>query len=96
MKPEKIVEEFVDAATQLGIRVRKERGSFRGGLCTVDGETVILLNQRQPVHVHLAILAESLRGDQVERVFLSPAAREALEAAWEADAIVDAGPDDPA
>jgi hypothetical protein len=94
MKVEKIVEELVEAAGQLGIRVRKERGSFRGGLCTVDGEEVILLNQRQPVDTHLAILAESLRIDRIDEVFLTPAVRAALETCWASGSLADVEPDD--
>jgi hypothetical protein len=82
MKTEEIVAELVEAARQMGIDVRNERGSFRGGLCTVADEEIILLNKRQPVEAHLAILAESLHDKDMDKVFLTPAVRKALEQSW--------------
>lgn len=96
MRPEKIVEALVEAAGAVGIRVRKERGNFRGGLCTVDGEEIIILNLRQPLHVQLAILAEGLHDRNVEDVFLAPAVRSALEDAWNNRVEADSGLDDAA
>ncbi|MCB0718951.1 MAG: hypothetical protein KDD65_10940 [Bacteroidetes bacterium] len=82
MKTEEIVSELVEAARQMGIEVRSERGSFRGGLCTVEEAELILLNKRQPPEAHLAILAESLRDKEMDKVFLTPAVRKALEQSW--------------
>jgi hypothetical protein len=57
----------------------------------MDGQEVILLNRRQPVQTHLAILAESLSPERIENVFLAPAVRAALEESWtsQSDVIVD-------
>ncbi len=89
MKAEQIVKELEDVARQLGVDVRLERGSFRGGLCLIDDEKVIVLNKRQPAESRLAILAESLRTLPVDRVFMRPAVREALESSWDAQEVVD-------
>lgn len=82
MKTEEIVSELIEAARQMGIDVRNERGRFRGGLCTVAEEEMILLNKRQPVEAHLAILAEALHDKDMDNVFLTPAVRKALEQSW--------------
>lgn len=82
MKTPQIVRDLEAAAGQLGVRVRYETGRFRGGRCLVDGEEQIVLNKRQPPEAHLAILAEGLRELDVESVYLRPAVRDALEAAW--------------
>lgn len=84
MKPQQIVQALEEAVTQLGVAVRWERGSFRGGLCTIEGETVVVLNKRRPVEAHLAILAEALRSLPVDEVYLRPAVRDAVEEAWAA------------
>ena len=82
MKTEQILSELEDVARRLGIDVRVERGGFRGGLCTIDDEQVIVLNKRQPVESRLAVLAASLKELPVDTVFMRPAVREALEASW--------------
>ncbi len=83
MKTQHIVKELEQAAQQLGVRVRFEKGNFRGGLCTVEDQQTIVLNRRHPPEVHVALLAESLRDLPIDTVYLKPAVREALEAAWE-------------
>lgn len=82
MKVSQVVQALEEAVLQLGVAVRHERGNFRGGLCTVDDETVVVLNKRRPAEAHLAILAEALRTLPVDEVYLRPAVRDALEAAW--------------
>ena len=84
MKPQQIVEALEEAVQQLGVEVRRERGNFRGGLCTVGDETVVVLNKRRPAEAHLAILADALRALPIDEVYLRPAVRDALEEAWAA------------
>ncbi|ARA93678.1 MAG: hypothetical protein D6685_10745 [Bacteroidetes bacterium] len=82
MKTQHIIRELEEAARQLGWAVRTERGSFQGGRCIVNGEPLIMLNRYHPPERHLAVLAESLRDLPVDTVYLKPAVRAALEAAW--------------
>ena len=82
MKIERIIDELEDAARQLGLEPRWEKGNFRGGRCTVGGQELVMLNKRHPPEVHLTVLAESLRDQPVDTIFLRPAVRDALEDAW--------------
>ena len=82
MKTDQIVQELENVARQLGVEVRTERGRFRGGLCWIDDEQVIVLNTRQPLESRLAVLAESLKSLPVDRVYIRPAVREILESSW--------------
>jgi hypothetical protein len=84
MKVEQIVSALEEAVRQLGVEVRRERGNFRGGLCTVGDVQVIVLNKRRPVEAHLAVLAEALRTLPIDEVYLRPAVRDAVEEAWAA------------
>jgi hypothetical protein len=83
MKTESVVEALKETAARIGIAVRSERGSFRGGRCVVDGVEVIVVNRLHVPELQLAVLAESLRPEDVEGVFMKPAVRRALEGAWE-------------
>jgi hypothetical protein len=82
MKTKQVVEELKQAAEQLGVRVRTDRGNFRGGRCRIGDEDVIVLNRQHLPEAHLAILAWSLRDLPVDGIFLRPAVRQILEDAW--------------
>ena len=82
MNHPQLVQALTDAVERLGVRVRRERGPFQSGLCTLDGETVVVLNRLHPPEAHLAALAEALRTLPVDEVYLRPAVRDALEALW--------------
>lgn len=82
MKTGHVVRALEEAARQLGLEVRWEKGNFRGGRCVLDGREMVMLNKNHPPEVHLAVLAESLHGLPIETVYLRPAVREAMEAAW--------------
>lgn len=83
MKTTTVLEELEQAASQLGFVIRKEKGNFRGGVCTVDGEAIIMLNKRHIPDVQLVVLADSLRDAPIDTIYLKPAVRDALEEAWD-------------
>ena len=72
----------MQAARQLGLEVRVEKGNFQGGRCTVGDEDFVVLNRRHAPERHLLVLAEVLHDLPVESIFLRPAVRDALEDAW--------------
>lgn len=82
MKPAAVVRALEEAVTQLGVRVRYERGTFRGGRCVVGDEEQVVLNRRLPVETHVDVLAACLRELPHETVYLRPTVRAALEDAW--------------
>ncbi len=83
MKTEHVVKALEEVARQFGLEVRWEKGHFRGGRCTVNGEEMIMLNKHHPPEVHLTVLTESLHDLPIDSIFLRPAVREAFEAAWQ-------------
>lgn len=83
MKPPAVATALEDALRQLDVRVRRERGTFRGGLCTVDGDPFVVLNKLHPPEAQVLVLAEALRDHGgVDELYLRPAVRAALEDAW--------------
>ena len=82
MKTEQIVKELMQAARQVGLTVRMEKGGFRGGRCRVNEDRLIVLNKLHPPERHLAILATSLQEQELDSVFLKPAVRRALQQSW--------------
>jgi len=90
MTPPAVIAALEDALTRLGVRVRRARGPFRSGLCTVEGAEVVVLNRQHPPEAQVFALAEALRQlGRVDELYLRPAVRAALEEAWDqADAGV--------
>lgn len=82
MDTEIILETLVDVAKTLGFTVRATKGNFRGGRCVVDGTPTIVLNTRHLPETRLRVLARALHGTPLETVYLKPAVRDALHAAW--------------
>ncbi len=82
MKVEHVVDDLKQVAGRLGFQVRMEKGSFRGGRCTVSGEEVIVINRQHIPEIQLSVLAESLRGSEIDNTYIKPAVRRALEDAW--------------
>jgi len=78
-RPSCLVRSMVDIATRLGVTVRWERGSFKGGVCKIRGAPVVVLNKGRPAEMHLAILAEALRDLPLESVYIRPAVREDIK-----------------
>lgn len=89
MNTTRIVKELEEAVEQLGVRVRREKGHFRGGMCVRNEEEFLMLNRSHPSEVHLAILAEALRGLDVDSIYMKPLVRQALEDAWARNALVE-------
>jgi hypothetical protein len=89
MKTLQIVKELEEAVEQLGTRVRREKGNFRGGICVRNEEEFLMLNRVHPPEIHLAILAEAMRGMDVDQVYLKPLVRQALEDAWARHDVVE-------
>ena len=80
MKPSAVVSAFEGVLEQLGVRVRRERGGFRGGLCVVDGTPTVVLNKLHPPEAQAAVLAAAIgeRGG-ADALYLRPAVRAALD-----------------
>ncbi len=70
---------FEDALKRLGVPVRRGRGSFRGGRCTVDGRDVVVLNALHPPEAQATVLAGALRELPHDGLYLRPAVRGALD-----------------
>lgn len=78
-----IIGELSEVVPQLGLAIRMEKGRFAGGLCTVNGERLIVLNKRHPPERQFAVLARALHALPMDSIYLKPAVRRALEEVWQ-------------
>jgi len=79
LKPERLFEELKALAEQIGIEVIVDKGSFRGGYCTVHDAKKIVLNKHLPPEGKAAKLAEGIKTFPLEGMYLKPALREYLD-----------------
>lgn len=82
MKIEKLLLELESLCEKLGYTIRKERGSFRGDQCVIEGEMLIIVNKNKPPQSQAAIMARVLKVNRADEIFIKPAVRKELEDLW--------------
>lgn len=88
MELPRLFDELTRAAERAGIRVRSEVFDPnlsdvkrpRGGLCTLRGERIILVDAKLPLPERIATVAEALASVDLEAVFMPPVVRATIGA----------------
>lgn len=81
----RLVDELTETARRLGLEVRREKilrevgYRARGGACRLREKDLIILDSAQPPAEQVEVLVEILRGRNLDDLYLSPAARRALQ-----------------
>lgn len=68
---------------QLGYTIRKEKGSFRGDSCVMEGENLVVLNKKKPEQRQIGLLARVLKEKNLRDIYIKPVVRNHLESMWE-------------
>ncbi|MBS1515175.1 MAG: hypothetical protein JSS63_09090 [Bacteroidetes bacterium] len=80
-KKDVIINELIEVLTNIGYRVRIEKGAFKGGFCLLREEKVFLLKKDLEQDRKINILAKNIGDIGVEDMFLKPNIRELIETA---------------
>ena len=83
MKPDKLLLELENLLEQSGYKLRKERGSFRGADCIVEGDRLVIVNKIKPVEAQLGTIAKVLGDVNLTETYIKPAVRKELEKLWD-------------
>lgn len=83
MKANKLLAELESLVEQVGYTIRKERGTFRGDSCIVEGDKLVVINKNQPVEMQVGICARVLHNRTIEDIYIKPAIRKHLEELWD-------------
>ncbi len=83
MKPEKLLLELEQILEQAGYTLRKERGSFRGDECIIEGQKLVVVNKNKPIESQLGTMGRVLGEIDLTGVYIKPAVRKNLEALWD-------------
>lgn len=81
----RLVDELTETARRLGLEVRREKilrevgYRARGGACRLREKDLIILDSAQPPAEQVEVLVEILRTRNLDDLYLSPAARRALQ-----------------
>lgn len=82
MKAEKLLLELEEILVNMGYTVRKERGSFRGGYCLLEGQKIIMLNKNQPADYLVGVITRFIYEDEhdisLDDIYVKPAVRKQL------------------
>lgn len=83
MKTEKLILELEKLTEQCGYTIRRERGTFRGDSCVVEGDMLVVLNKNKPEQQQIGLLARILKDQGLQDIYIKPAVRKELEKLWE-------------
>lgn len=78
MKTEKLILELEAICEKAGYTIRKERGSFRGDSCVIEGDRLIVVNKNRPPESQLGILAMVVGELDTDQFYIKPAVRKEL------------------
>lgn len=87
MKADKLILELENLCEQSGYHIRKERGTFRGDSCVIEGDKLIVVNKNRPVEAQVGILAKVLKNLNTEEIYIKPAVRKELVEIWDRMAL---------
>lgn len=85
MKTEKLLLELEELVEQLGYTIRKEKGTFRGDSCVMEGQKLVVLNKKKPEQQQVGLLARVLKDkdEELSDIYIKPVLRKHLEELWE-------------
>ncbi len=76
---ESILQDLKSLATEMGAKVRFERGDFKGGYCILQESKVIVINKLSSLQKKVAILSSALKQLGAENIYIPPKIREVID-----------------
>ena len=79
-----ILQSLIELAEKLSVKVifknlQDEEFIIRGGMCSVKGETLILIDSRSSFEEQIKIFCRELKKFNLDNIFISPLLRKILE-----------------
>lgn len=76
---ETILEDLKSLAEEVGIKVRFERGNFKGGYCLLKESKVVVINKLSNMQRKVIVLSSALKELGVEDIYMPPKIREIID-----------------
>ncbi|TYP93751.1 hypothetical protein LX73_1462 [Fodinibius salinus] len=83
MKKETLLLELEKLVEQAGYTIRKEKGTFRGDSCVMEGQKLVVLNKKKPPQQQVGLLARILKDKELRDIYIKPVVRKQLEKLWQ-------------
>ena len=68
---------------QCDYRLRKERGSFRGNNCVIEGDRLVIVNKNKPIESQIGTIARILSTVDLSSIYIKPAVKKELGILWD-------------
>lgn len=88
MKTEKFLLELEQVLERAGYTLRKERGSFRGDECIIEGKKMVVVNKNKPIESQLGTMGRVLGQIDLAGVYIKPAVRNKLDELWDRLSVI--------
>ncbi len=79
MEQNELIAELESLASQLGIKIRYEKGDFEGGYCILKSERILVINKKLPPTKRLSVLACGISEIGLNNIYVKPAIRDFIE-----------------
>lgn len=79
MKPEELLNQLETLSQNMAIDLRYEKGDFKGGLCRVNEQKILIINSKLPDDEKIKIFTNELSQMDLDNIYVVPAVREVLE-----------------
>ena len=74
-----LLSELEQLAQKAGIKVRYEKTEARGGMCTFQGNPLIIIDRKAADDYKIAVIAENIKKMDLTDIYISPKIREVLD-----------------
>ncbi len=79
MKTERFLSELEKIVEGLGYQLRREKGSFKGDFCVLEGDRIVMINKMYPPEFHVGQIVRFLSRQNLDDRYIKPAVRKELE-----------------
>lgn len=79
MTEEELLLEIEQAAQDIGVRIRYEKGNFDGGYCILRDERIIVVNKKLSDIKKCSVIAQALGEYGIDNVYMKPIVRTYVE-----------------
>jgi hypothetical protein len=83
LKTDKLLLELELLLEQCDYRLRKERGSFRGNNCVIEGDRLVIVNKNKPIESQIGTIARILSTVDLSSIYIKPAVKKELGILWD-------------